>query len=251
MSKLAVILCVLASASAFVSPSAHNSLRKSNLVLQSSLNGWTPDESVSVFDIPLKQTHSSGFPQAFAYGLPGALDPVGDFDPAGFTERASLEEMKMYREAEVTHGRVSMLAVLGFLAQEQAHFLFVEPDKDIGPAIRHLDEVRAVNPIFFEGLGFVIACAELYRSLYGWASPFDADQFGTETTPGSLNDDYYPGDVGFDPFGIKPEDAEEFAEMATKELQHGRLAMLAVAGFFAQELTDGQTIVAKLSSLSG
>ena len=39
--------------------------------------------------------------------------------------------------------------------------------------------------------------------------------------------------------------------MATKELQHGRLAMLAVAGFFAQELTDGQTIVAKLSSLSG
>ena len=93
MSKLAVILCVLASASAFVSPSAHNSLRKSNLVLQSSLNGWTPDESVSVFDIPLKVVSSSGFPQAFAYGLPGALDPVGDFDPAGFTERASLEEI--------------------------------------------------------------------------------------------------------------------------------------------------------------
>ena len=38
--------------------------------------------------------------------------------------------------------------------------------------------------------------------------------------------------------------------MATKELQHGRLAMLAIAGFLAQELTDGQTIVAKLASLS-
>ena len=135
--------------------------------------------------------------QAFAYGLPGALDPVGNFDPAGFTERASLEEMKMYREAEVTHGRVSMLAVLGFLVQEQAHFLFVEPDKDIGPAIRHLDEVRAVNPVFFEGLSFVIACAELYRSLYGWASPLKSGialqpGFGTKTTPGSLNAEYYP-----------------------------------------------------------
>ena len=66
-----------------------------------------------------------------------------------------------------------------------------------------------------------------------------------------LNDDYYPGDIKFDPLGLKPDTPEEFAEMATKELQHGRLAMLAVAGFFAQELTDGQTIVAKLSSLSG
>ena len=33
------------------------------------------------------------------------------------------------------------------------------------------------------------------------------------------------------------------AEMATKELQHGRLAMLAVAGFVAQELVDGSPIL--------
>ena len=36
----------------------------------------------------------------------------------------------------------------------------------------------------------------------------------------------YPGDVGFDPLGLKPKDADEFATMATKELQNGRLAML-------------------------
>jgi len=182
----------------------------------------------------------------FAYGLPGTLDPVPFFDPAGFASEASLEDIKMYREAEVTHGRVSMLAVLGFLVQEEAHFLFVEPDKDIGPAIRHLDEVRAVNPVFFEGLAFVIACAELYRSLYGWVSP-------TQKASGRnrlLSDDYYPGDIGFDPLGLKPEDGTEFAEMATKELQHGRLAMLAIAGFIAQELTNGQTILATATGLS-
>jgi len=181
----------------------------------------------------------------FAYGLPGSLDPVPFFDPAGFATDATLEDMKMYREAEVTHGRVSMLAVLGFLVQEEAHFLFVEPDKDIGPAIRHLDEVRAVNPVFFEGLAFVIACAELYRSLYGWVSP-------TEKSSGRnrlLSDDYYPGDVGFDPLGLKPDDPTEFAEMATKELQQGRLAMLAISGFIVQELVNGKTILATATSL--
>merc|ERR1719405_196479 len=170
------------------------------------LNGWVPDQS------------------KFAYGLPGTLDPVPDFDPAGLSETVSLEDIKLWREAEVTHGRVSMLAVLGFLVQEEFHFLFVEPDKDIGPAIRHLDEVRAVNPAFFELLTFTIACAELYRALYGWVNP-------TAKGPGRnrlLSDDYYPGDIGFDPLGLKPTDATEFAEMATKELQHGRLAMLAI-----------------------
>ena len=142
MAKLVALALCLASAAGFAPAPSQ---RSRTLATQATLNGWTPDES------------------QFAYGLPGALDPVGNFDPAGFTERASLEEMKMYREAEVTHGRVAMLATVGFIAQERAHFLFVEPDKDIGPAIRHLDEVRAVNPVFFEGLTFTIALAELYR----------------------------------------------------------------------------------------
>ena len=67
-------------------------------------------------------------------GLPGALPPMGNFDPAGFTEGKSVAELKMLREAEVTHGRVSMLASLGFLVQESFHPLFRLGDKDIGLA---------------------------------------------------------------------------------------------------------------------
>ena len=194
--------------------------------------------------------------QAFAYGLPGSIDPVKNFDPFGFANDASLEEMKMFREAEVTHGRVSMLAVLGFLVQERVHFLFVDPGTDIGPAIRHLDQVRAVNPWFFEVLTFAIALAEARRSTYGWKSPFGPEikdalepGFGTKKNPdkpllviGFLQDGYYPGDVGFDPLGLKPKGAAEFAEMQTKELQNGRLAMLAIAGAVAQELVDGKPL---------
>ena len=50
--------------------------------------------------------------------------------------------MKRYREAEVTHGRVAMLAVLGFLVSESFHpFFGGEID---GPAIYALGEVRKV-----------------------------------------------------------------------------------------------------------
>ncbi|KAL7526592.1 hypothetical protein ACHAWF_001835, partial [Thalassiosira exigua] len=61
--------------------------------------------------------------------------------------------------------------------------------------------------------------------------------------PGLLKEDYYPGDIGFDPLGIRPEDPEELDLMITRELQNGRLAMLAAAGFLAQEAVDGLGIV--------
>jgi len=52
----------------------------------------------------------------------------------------------------------------------------------------------------------------------------------------------YPGDVGFDPLNFKPEDPAAFANMQTRELQNGRLAMLAWAGMCAQELVNHRSI---------
>ena len=51
-----------------------------------------------------------------------------------------------------------------------------------------------------------------------------------------------PGvDLGFDPLGLAPEDPAELAEMREKELAHCRLAMIAAAGFLAQEAVTGAT----------
>ena len=66
-------------------------------------------------------------------------------------------------------------------------------------------------------------------------------------TPGSntmftLRDSYYPGDIGFDPLGLKPTDPLQFQVMQTKELQNGRLAMLGWAGMCSQELVNHKTI---------
>lgn len=172
--------------------------------------------------------------------LPGVLDPVGFFDPLGFAAKADNKTLRRYREAELTHGRVSMLAVLGFFAGEYVEgssFLF---DAQVsGPAITHLSQVPAV---FWVLLTVGIGGAEQTRLETGWVDPKDVPV----SQPGLLREDYVPGDIGFDPLGLKPEDPEELKIMQTKELQHGRLAMLAASGFLAQELANGQGILENL-----
>merc|ERR1712072_259133 len=181
---------------------------------------------------------------AFAYGLPGALEPVGNFDPLGLAEGKDFDTIKGYREAELQHGRVAMLASLGMLITEKPiefHPLFQAANRDIGPAIRHLDEVRAASPVFFEILAPFIGGLELNRALTGWAKPGDALTGGKR-----FNEAYFPGDVGFDPLGLAPEDPQEFMELHTNELQNGRLAMLGMAGMVAQELVNGKEIFVNL-----
>jgi light-harvesting complex I chlorophyll a/b binding protein 1 len=67
----------------------------------------------------------------------------------------------------------------------------------------------------------------------------------------TLKPDYFPGDVGFDPLGLAPEDPDEFLELHTKELQNGRLAMLGWAGMVAQELVNGKEIFVNLGLAQG
>jgi hypothetical protein len=192
---------------------------------------------------PVSSKTSCSSLKAFAEDLPGALAPVGFFDPLGFAEKADANTLKRYREAELTHGRVAMLAVLGFLVGEKVEgssFLF---DAQVsGPAITHIPQVPEG---FWALLLLSIGAAEQYRAEKGWVDPSEVpvDQ------PGLLRPEYIPGDLGFDPLGLKPEDPEEFKVMQTKELQNGRLAMLAAAGFLAQEAVDGKGIVEHLQAM--
>ena len=58
----------------------------------------------------------------------------------------------------------------------------------------------------------------------------------------AIRTDHEAGDLGFDPLGLKPTDATELAEMQTKELNNGRLAMIAIAGMVVQEGVTGSTL---------
>ena len=48
----------------------------------------------------------------FAFGLPGGSNILGEFDPAGFLDGKDQDTVYKYREAELAHGRVAMLASL-------------------------------------------------------------------------------------------------------------------------------------------
>eukprot|EP00526_Cylindrotheca_closterium_P020758 CAMPEP_0113638390 /NCGR_PEP_ID=MMETSP0017_2-20120614/20109_1 /TAXON_ID=2856 /ORGANISM="Cylindrotheca closterium" /LENGTH=209 /DNA_ID=CAMNT_0000549491 /DNA_START=34 /DNA_END=663 /DNA_ORIENTATION=- /assembly_acc=CAM_ASM_000147 len=198
--------------------------------------------SASAFSVFGNKAPVAESPAFAVESIPGALEPMGLFDPLGFAAKADEGTLKRYREAELAHGRVAMLATVGFLvgeAVESKTFLF--NGEVTGPAITHLAQV---NPVFWVLLGAGIAKAETERAEIGWVEPknvpFDK--------PGVLRETYIPGNLGFDPLGLKPEDEEEFKIMQTKELQNGRLAMLAAAGFLAQELVDGKGIIEHFSA---
>merc|ERR1712039_573506 len=140
-------------------------------------------------------------PVAFAKTLPGITDPLGFFDPAGFCSQEGVTEGKIrfYREVEIKHCRLAMLAALGFPLAEAFHPLF-------GGNI---------------DVPSYLAFPETF-SVFSFQSP-------AGNQPWSIRLDHAPGDLGFDPLGLKPSDPAELLAMQNKELNNGRLAMIAAA----------------------
>lgn len=212
---LAATACTIASSSAFVAPMAIRSMSRSS---SSTL-----------------KMESEG--SAYVNTLPGA--PFGDgkiFDPLGLSDGAAPSDIKKWRDAEIKHGRVAMLAALGVLVAEEYHPLFMGPDY-IGPAVDHFQEITARFPAFWAialtGMGII----ETNTITKAFAKP------SAVTGEGGLKEDYTPGDLGFDPLGLKPQDEEEYRVIQTKELNNGRLAMIGVAGMLVQELVKPQDIL--------
>jgi hypothetical protein len=181
------------------------------------INGWVAD------------------PKKFCYGLPGSVAPLGEFDPLGFCKDRDLVGVKRFREAEVMHGRVAMMATVGYLLAENT------PTIAYGfahPTIAN-DQIPSIPGTVLFPFFLLINIIEALRASKGWVEPGMGELF-------TLRETYYPGDIGFDPLGLKPTSAEEFASMQTKELNNGRLAMFAAAGMCVQELVTGEPLLTTL-----
>jgi len=160
--------------------------------------------------------------------MPGITGPLGFFDPLGYSEADDVTEGKIrfYREAELKHGRVAMLASLGFLVGEQFHPLF-GGNIDV-PSYIAFQETPLQGSFFPVVLS--LAIFEVF-SVFSFENPKDGMW--------SIKSDHTAGDLGFDPLGLKPTDPAELMDMQNKELNNGRLAMLAIAGMVGQELASG------------
>jgi len=114
---------------------------------------------------------------------------VGFFDPLGFAEKADEKTLKRYREAEITHGRVAMLAVVGFLVGERVAGSTVLFDGQVNGAA--IDHIPQISPIFWLLLIMGIGGAEKFRAEKGWVEP-SQNPVGQ---PGLLRADYTPGNL--------------------------------------------------------
>merc|ERR1712102_248324 len=126
--------------------------------------------SAAAFNV-IKNARTDSALKVSELGIPGALPPVGFFDPLGLSSKANDATLLRYREAEVTHGRVAMLAAVGFLVGEKVEgssFLF---DAQVsGPAITHLTQVPTA---FWIILLVAIGAAEQYRAVAAFEDPKD------------------------------------------------------------------------------
>merc|ERR1711869_111349 len=167
--------------------------------------------------------------------LAGITAPMGFFDPIGFSTTVTGGKLLFYREVELKHGRVAMLASLGILVGEKFHPLF-GGDIDV-PS--YLAFQQTPLEAFWPAVVAAIAIPEVF-SVFTFNEPSDYFQGGPSLW--TMKEGHVPGDLGFDPLGLKPKDPEEFKEMQTKELNNGRLAMIAAAGMIAQEYVTGQKL---------
>merc|ERR1719182_422347 len=179
---------------------------------------------------------------AYAKELPGVTEPLGFWDPLGFCEAEDLTEgkLKFYRECELKHGRLGMLAALGFVVGENFHPLF--GGNIDAPA--YLAFQQTPLETFWPLVVLTIAIPEIY-SVFTFETVGANDSRGKPTPQGqtwAIRADHEAGDMGFDPLGLKPADPAELKEMQTKELNNGRLAMIAAAGMIAQELASGEKL---------
>ena len=168
----------------------------------------------------------------------GSSAPLGYFDPLELSKDITEKDFKKYRESELKHGRIAMLAVVGVFFNEV--FPFLLGNKITGPAIYQFQQADNVLQGFTVNVVGLCAAVEGFNIVKGWA-PVE-ETFKADVGIAGLRSDYEPGDLSFDPLGWKPTSAAALTAVKTKELNNGRLAMIAIAGIVAQELATGAKV---------
>ncbi|CAE8601446.1 unnamed protein product [Polarella glacialis] len=140
----------------------------------------------------------------------GATAPLGFFDPVGFTKEGDESGFRNLRAAEIKHGRVAMMAAVGAVAQHYIQF----------PG--------------FEGVPADLAAVTTAPGSYGFAALFILSGVA-ELAIWKQDDKKEPGNFG-DPLGL----GQYNEDMRGKELNNGRMAMIAALGIVAADIFTGK-----------
>ena len=149
----------------------------------------------------------------------GVQEPVGFWDPAGFTADGSVENFKRRRQTELKHGRISMLATMGYITPEITGKFpgYLSPSAglkfaDVPNGLAAISKVPAAG--WGQILAYMAFCEVSQDQSAGTAAA--AGDFGWKVLTSS--------------------DPAEKTKKLSAELANGRLAMMAIIGMFFQEL---------------
>jgi len=150
----------------------------------------------------------------------GVQDPVGFWDPLGLSTDGDVQTFNRRRAIEFKHGRVSMLACMGYITPEYTKFPgFLSPSQDL----KFLDIPN--------GLAAISKVPAL-----GWVQILCFAGF-IEGRDGLKWDNASRGDLGWKV--ITSDDPEILKQKRSAELANGRLAMMAIIGMFFQDGLTG------------
>jgi hypothetical protein len=160
--------------------------------------------------------------------LNGSLPGDRGFDPFNFA--SDTDSLNWYRDAEIKHARLAMLATVGWPIAELTHKAFAS-QLDLESALASQDKAPSVlngglsltNPLFWVGAISAAAALEFIAT--------------------KNEDTREPGDYGFDPLSLAGNNANEKFYMQEAEIFNGRLAMLAITGFVTQEFYTNMSVI--------
>merc|ERR1719507_777139 len=150
----------------------------------------------------------------------GVQAPVGFWDPLGLAADGDAENFTRRRETEIKHGRISMLATMGYITPE----LIGKLPGSLSPS-KGLAFADVPN-----GLGAISKVPTL-----GWAQIVAYCAFCEVS--GMNNRSEAPGDFGWKV--LTSADPEEKKKKLAAEIANGRLAMMAIIGMFFQDGLTG------------
>merc|ERR1712172_470420 len=152
----------------------------------------------------------------------GVQEPVGFWDPLGFTADGDVASFKRRRSAEIKHGRICMLATMGYMTPEITGKLPGYLSPSAGLKFADIPNgLAAISKVPSAGWAQIVA--------YGAYCELSQDQSaGTAASK---------GDFGFKV--LTSSDPAEKTKKLSAELANGRLAMMAIIGMFFQDGLTG------------
>jgi hypothetical protein len=169
---------------------------------------------------------------------------------ARILQDTSPDALKWFQNAEIKHGRIAMIATIGFMVQKSGvHFpLYLGPT---GSNCFHPESATSWMLSSTSGVTFsdIAAAAPLDAikmvPAAGWlqilfaAGLFEATAFQRQWN----QEGRVPGDYGYDPLGFTKReggfDSAEITSLRLKEIKNGRVAMMTMAAWVSNEAIPG------------